>query len=324
MKLGVVIVTYAAQDVIASCLETLVSSAQSMRIVVVDNASPDQTVAVIENWRKQGAHLENLPFSTPRPSTVKGRSQVELVQSPVNGGFAAGVNIGLRRLLEDREMTRFWILNPDTLVPAETPIALAQAPDNFALMGCRLLYAQEPHCIQIDAGTVNPWTGVTGNINLGERACAPLPNVALADFISGASMVASRSFLETAGLMPEEYFLYYEEVDWARRRGAMPLALCKNAVVYHRAGTAIGSPTLGSIASPFSVYHKHRARMMYLQTYHPFAIPTGYAYGIAKAFQYFMSGHKGQSKAVLRALHGVKWSADIAPQSGHQTIERRA
>ncbi|MCY4180640.1 MAG: hypothetical protein OXD48_10290, partial [Litoreibacter sp.] len=249
---------------------------------------------------------------------------VELLLSLQIGGFVAGVNLGLGALLKDKSIDRFWILNPDTLVPPQTPVSIANAPGGFALMGCRLLYADPPHSIQIDAGTVNRWTGVTGNLNLGAASSAPLPSAEEADFISGASMVASRAFIETAGLMPEEYFLYYEEVAWAMRRGPLPLALCPAASVFHRAGTAIGSPTLDSVASPFSVYYKHRSRMMYLQRHHPAAMIAGLFYGLAKAAQFAMSGHSPQASALMRAILGRELSPDIAAQSRDQTHERRA
>ena len=68
-----------------------------------------------------------------------------------------------------------------------------------------------------------------------------LPDPASLDFISGASMVASRAFIDQVGLMADDYFLYYEEIDWAARRGALPFRLCGDAIVYHHTGTSIGS-----------------------------------------------------------------------------------
>ncbi|MEM7470461.1 MAG: glycosyltransferase family 2 protein [Pseudomonadota bacterium] len=324
MTLGVVIVTYNAADVIVPCLDTLLASPQPMRVVLVDNASTDATRRVIDTWRTAGTVPMALPFAPSTPPSEKRRGSVEQILAPSNDGFAAGVNLGLKHLLADQTLDRFWILNPDTMIPPETPTAIATAPGGFALMGSRLVYADPPHRIQIDAGTVNKWTGVTGNLNLGANANVALPHPQKADFISGASMVASRAFVENAGLMPEEYFLYYEEVDWAQRRGPLPLHLCENAIVYHRAGSAIGSPTLDSAPSAFSVYYKHRARMMYLRRYHPWAFPTGYLYGLAKAAQFALTGHRPQAKALLNALHGRRRSADIAAQRSHEPLESRA
>ena len=50
------------------------------------------------------------------------------------------------------------------------------------------------------------------------------------EYVSGASMLASRAFLENVGLMEESYFLYFEELDWAlRARGKFDLAYARIA-----------------------------------------------------------------------------------------------
>ena len=290
-NLAVVIVTYNSADVICGCLTSLVQSGPTPKIFVVDNASTDDTCARIETWRTTNGD-------------ASARENVSLVRLPHNRGFAAGVNAGLELGLKDPNVDRVWILNPDTVVLPGTPQALANAPSGFSLLGHRILYAETPHRIQIDAGTISKWTGVTSNLGLGRARNHQAPKPEQMDFISGASMVASRAFVEAAGPMPEEYFLYYEEVDWALRRQNLPLSYCKDACILHHAGTAIGSPTLSSAPSAFSAFYKHRSRMMFLRRYFPTSLPLGYAYGLLKSLQYLMGGHSAQAKAVFCALLG--------------------
>jgi len=241
------------------------------------------------------------PVSKPLKDT-----DLTIIDAPQNGGFAAGVNIGLKHCLADPQIDRVWMVNPDTLIPAGTPQAIADAPPDFALMGGRILYAAPPYRIQIDGGTIDKWTGVTGNLKLGAPSdAAPSAPDDMA-FISGASMVASRMFIEATGPMPECYFLYYEEVDWALKRGNLPLTYCKEAIVYHHAGTAIGSPTLNALPSPFSAYYKHRARMMFLRRHFPVSVPVGYLYGLAKTAQSVLKGHPALGWAILCGMHGVR------------------
>lgn len=323
-QLGVIIVTYDAADVIRDCLETLLASRHPMRVIVVDNASTDSTVQTLSRWCDGSDGYcppDDLPFDIL--PVAKPATGVTVVASSVNGGFAAGVNIGLRHMMTDHQIDRVWILNPDTLVPPETPAALAVAPHGFSLMGGRVLYAAPPHLIQTDAGTINTWTGVTGNLNLGKASDTALAAPEHADFISGASMVASRQFIEQTGPMCEDYFLYYEEVDWSKNCATLPLAICPNATVYHRAGTAIGSPTLTQTASAFSTYYKYRARMMFMKKFHRSALPIAYLYAVAKAGQFALNGHRPQAMAILRAIHGLGFLADKAAQPRHQPIERR-
>lgn len=163
-----------------------------------------------------------------------------------------------------------------------------------------MLYAAKPDVIQIDGGTLERRTGVSGNAGLGQRhATTPAVDPNGLDFITGASLVASRNFYEAAGPMPEDYFLYYEEVDWAMRRGDLPLAYAEGAIVYHRAGTSIGSPTLDRPASPFSLYFKHRGRMRFVRRYLPGSRMTATLYSLTKAAQLALKGYRAEARAVI-------------------------
>ena len=319
--LGVVVVTFNAADVILDCLESLLASDDVvLDIVVIDNASTDDTLATIRAWAAGSAGYVpagGLPFPLSpcqKPVPLDGTSVgalphcVHLVPTGINAGFAAGVNCGLKRLAAHRHLDRFWVLNPDSVVPADTPAAfMNHDPGPFSLMGGRVTYCERPDMIQIDGGTVNRWTGVTGNINLygsiRERA-APKPEAL--DFITGASMVVSRAHYETVGPMAEDYFLYYEEVDWALRRGNLPLAICPAARVYHRGGSAIGSPVPGRPASPFSLYFKHRARLRFVRRHMPLSLPIAWAYTLAKAAQYALKGWHTEAYAVVAGARGVE------------------
>lgn len=316
-RLGVVVVTFNASDVILDCLESLLgATGVALDIVVVDNASLDGTVAHLKAWA-DGTHPYTAPDDMPfdlspclKPVTLhpagEGDPQatahrVTLIETGVNAGFAGGVNCGLKELAARAYLDRFWVLNPDSAVPPETPRAFALHADApFALMGGRVLYYDTPDMIQIDGGTVNKRTGVTGNIGLGQSTqTTPPPDPAQMDFITGASMIASRTFYEAAGPMPEQYFLYYEEVDWAMQRGDLPLAYCADTTVYHRAGTAIGSPTLDRPASPFSQYFKHRSRLRFMRGFFARNIPGALAYSCAKAAQIALKGYRREAWALI-------------------------
>jgi hypothetical protein len=75
-------------------------------------------------------------------------------------------------------------------------------------MGGRVLYESDATQIQSDGGRIRWTTGVTDNVNhFANPATAPMPDAATFDFISGASMVASRAFSEGVGPLEEDYFL---------------------------------------------------------------------------------------------------------------------
>ena len=291
--LVVVIVTYRSSDVIGPCLDSLLlAPAPSMRIIVVDNNSNDTTIDVVN--RRMG-----------RP----GVHRVELIRHSSNRGYAAGVNTGL---VQAADASRVWILNPDCIVPPTTPERLLAAADRvgeFALIGGRTLYADETGRIQSDGGHVNRWTGVCRLANSGAAHDAPPPGKV--DFISGANMLASRAFLDRAGPMDEGYFLYYEEVDWARRRGDLPLILCSEAIVLHRAGTAIGSAAPGRPASAFANYFNYRSRMRFVRKHRPNILPFAMGFAVAKSAQLVLRGRFDQAGGALRGTLGLPAPASV-------------
>jgi GT2 family glycosyltransferase len=241
--------------------------------------------------------------------------KLSLIRAQANGGFASGVNLGMAYLAKDPEVTDFWVLNPDSVVPPGTTEAFAAAAKDqrgYGLMGGSIRYFDTPEVIQIDGGTINWKTGITGNLNQGLKVSeAPVPRVEDIDYISGASMVVSREFYEFAGAMQEDYFLYYEEVDWALKRGAMPLAYCEGGAIYHKAGTSIGSGTLTRSASPFSLYFKHRARLLFLRNNNRGNALYSYGYTIAKAGQLVLHRDFGGAMAIIRGSFGMAPPSDV-------------
>lgn len=307
--IGVVIVAFNSADVICGCIESLLAQdAGAPEIVVVDNASTDDTVGLLRSWSAENGVPLREAVATDRPARAA-PGTVTLVHSGANRGFAGGVNVGLAVLAAMPEVAHFWVLNPDAFADPGACTAIlreAQRVPGYALMGGRVCYAEPPHRVQIDGGLVNLWTGVSGNVNLGRPASeAAMPRAEDLDFITGASMVASRGFYEAAGPMREDYFLYYEEADWALRRGAMPLAVAEGLVVYHHAGTSIGSPTLERLASPFSFWFKYHSRMLFVRRFNPMGLPVAMGYATVKAVQLLLKGALPQAGALLRAVWGL-------------------
>jgi len=322
--IGVVVVTYGAEDFIADCLHSLAASAYpDLRIVVVDNASPDATPAAVRAWARGDRPFRpraDWPLPPPAPLTgalpfaeqgpgaaAPATAGVTLVCMEANRGFAGGVNAGLRLLAGDPGLGLFWVLNPDTVVAPETPFALARRAremGRFAVIGGRVLYLEAPERVQSDGGRLHRLAASAVGVNFGAPATAALPDAAGLDYIPGMSMLASREFLDRAGMLDEGWFLYFEEIDWQLRRGDLALGLAPGAVVYHRAGASIGSGRPGERAGAFALYFACRNLMRFARRRGLWHLPFAYAISWIKLVRHFGAA-RPLAVATFRGLHGL-------------------
>lgn len=310
--IGVIIVTYASSDVIVDCLASLLPSHKAeLRVVVADNQSPDDTVSHIRAWAHDaGIELEEYEACNPPAESEKlTPAPITVVHTGGNLGYAGGVNAGLRILRTQPDIDLFWVLNPDCVVPSETPSAIqraASAHPGFGIMGGRIIYQEPPNLIQSDGGRLRRWTGICENINQGylpDQAVPPDPGSL--SFVSGAHLIVSRTFLDQVGLMREDYFLYFEEVDWAMRRGNLSLNFCSDALVYHHGGTSIGTGSVTRRASGFANYFNYRNRMRFMRRFYPGAVPAAYFYSFLKIIKLASEGAWMECIAAFRGLNGM-------------------
>jgi len=322
---GVVVVTFAAEKFIANCLESLALSAYpALKVVVVDNGSPDDTIGAVTDWASG-----TRPFQTctgwafpdgvvsPKPIALDRRgpdgadspatAAFTLIETGENLGFAGGVNVGLRALIAAGDVNYFWVLNPDTVLEPETLRAFvekAQDVGRFSVIGGRVVYQEDPELVQSDGGRIHKLGCTAISVNMRRSTETPMPAAESLDFVTGASMFASRAFLERAGLMDEGWFLYYEEIDWQLRRGDLPLVLAPRAVVRHHAGASIGSGSGRAVASPFAVYFTYRNLLRFAARWFPLRLPFAYLIVYYKMARHFR-GAPAQLLAAFCGIHGM-------------------
>jgi GT2 family glycosyltransferase len=203
-----------------------------VRLVIVDNASPDDSIDRLKAWAAaRGLGVREVAAAAAGGLAGAPLAALTVVRAPANLGYAGAVNLGLALLAPRPEIGLLWVLNPDCVVPPETPAALVRAQaaaGRFAIMGSRIVY-HGTALIHADGGRVGRWSGICASVNRRAPADAtPPPDPGSIDYVIGANMVVSREFLARVGPMREDYFLYYEEVDWALRRGDLPLAYLIN------------------------------------------------------------------------------------------------
>ncbi|MEM7213651.1 MAG: glycosyltransferase family 2 protein [Pseudomonadota bacterium] len=327
-KLGVIVVLYRSADVIGSCLASILDAYPEVsRVVLVDNASPDESAAVAQDLA-HARRVAVVEYPAHANAAPPAGHTIEIIRSNENLGFAGGVNLGLEHLAQDPEMAYYWVLNPDCeLTPGAAAAALTTAnaameEGGFSILGTRLLY-HDTRDIQSDGGIACKWTGRCRNLNQGRSTeDAKGHSEDDYDFISGASMIASRKFVEQKGPMVEDYFLYYEEVDWAARRGSLPLRRCLDSVVLHHGGTAIGSGVPGRSPSPMSNYFNFRNRIRFMRRFHPVAMPASYVFCLLKVLQALLRREWKSAFASFCGTFGMPPPAAVASAFRPEDQER--
>jgi len=316
--IGVIVVSYASGDVIEACLTSLLASQDAdLRIVVCDNASPDDSRDLVRALaRDRGVGLLETTPQMHQADTSIDAPALTLIAGGENRGFAGGVNLGLDYLSKCGDVTQFWILNPDCVVKPDTAAAYVQAgrdAGRYGMIGGRTLYLGEGGMIQSDGGWINMWTGVCSNHNFARNVDqVDMPPVEQVDYLAGANFVVSRAFLDQVGPMREDYFLYYEEVDWALRRGDLPIVLSSDAVVLHHGGTSIGSGTKYRAHTAFSNYFNFRSRMMFMRRFRPWALPVSYGFCLLKIVQLAVKGGRREAYGAWKGLNNLAPPRDVA------------
>lgn len=292
------------------CLESMFRlDYPSYRVIVCDNGSEDGSLERIKAWAdgcldvalpkdNPLRHLSFPPVPKPIPYVEYERALAEkggdpkdadkpliLVQTGGNLGFAGGNNVGLRYALARSDFDYVWLLNNDTVIQVDALTHMVRRMEEgprAGMCGSTLLYYHEPDRVQVLGGArYSKWLGVTRHIGLLQPADLPVNTDYIErrmSYVAGASMLVSRSFLYEIGLMCEDYFMYYEELDWAlRSRREFGLAYAYNAIVYHKEGASTGATARQlNEKSWISDYHSVRNRLVLTRKFVPLALPTVY------------------------------------------------
>ena len=181
------------------------------------------------------------------------------IRSAENLGFAGGNNLGIRAATGDCLL----LLNNDTEVADDTLHHLCDTLDADPAIGAvcpKIRFHEPPQAIQFAGYT--PLTRITlrnALIGFGEPDSGRFDTPHDTPYAHGAAMMVRREAIERAGMMPEEYFLYYEELDWSVRirEAGYRIAYDPRATVFHKESATTGRQ------SPLRSYYLTRNRLLF-------------------------------------------------------------
>lgn len=221
LDLGVVILSYNTRELLRACLHSILDGHERIAyaLCVVDNASQDGSAEMV---------AAEFP-------------QMHLIRNDSNPGYSAGNNLGLRWFgfghkavaQEDPVTPRYaLLLNPDTLLPPGTLTQMTEfldghpqagvagprvrRPDGSLDKACRRSFPtpQISFYRMIGLARLFPNHPRFNAYNLGHL---PEDGVYPVDAVVGAYMQVRREAMEDVGLLDEEFYMYGEDLDWAKR-----------------------------------------------------------------------------------------------------------
>lgn len=212
-------------------------------IIVVDNASRQNEAIIIQ---------EKYPF-------------VKVVRSETNLGFSGGNNLGIKESCGEY----LFIINNDTFIEEDGIAHLVERMESNPQIGGvspKIRFAFPPRNIQFAGFTqLSPITLRNETIGYGESDNGTFNTPHSTPYLHGAAMIVRREIIEKVGLMPEIFFLYYEELDWCTQitRAGYELWYDPSCTIFHKESQSTGQ------LSTLKVYYMTRNRLLYAKRNFP-------------------------------------------------------
>lgn len=294
----IIVLNWNGCDDTLACLSSLSQlSYTNFQVVVVDNASTDGSVDKIKSRFPDQIILKNNK----------------------NLGYAAGNNRGIRWAMENKA-DYIWILNNDTEVNSNSLTELidrVQFEPEIGICGSTLVYHNQRDRVQAyGGGKYLKYLAITRTFGDGNSIQEPINQLEIEqnlDFVSGASMLVSTEFVKDIGLIAEDYFLYYEEVDWAlRSKESYKLGYAPKSIVYHKEGASIqkGVASLDR-RSMLSDYYQIRNRLKVTWKFFSHLYPVIWFTLFGVLLKRMINGEWHRCSMILKIMAGI----ETAPKS---------
>lgn len=248
MKLiSIITVNYNQPIVTEALLHSIftVNRYANVELIVVDNASKINPIAL---WKDKF------------PSVI-------FVRSEINLGFAGGNNLGIKYAKGEY----LFLVNNDTEFSPCLVNQLVSVLDNNKKVGIvspKIHYFDRPETLQYVGYTeMNFYTSRNKCIGQFEKDRGQYNNLTgKTGYAHGAAMMVKRETISKVGLMAENFFLYYEELDWAERikKEGYEVWVDAEALIFHKESVSVGKQ------SALKEYYMNRNRILFERKHAPF------------------------------------------------------
>lgn len=283
-KVAIIILNWnGAQDTI-ECIDSLLGlTYPDFRVIVVDNASPEDDVQMLR--KRYG-------------------TKIDIIRNEKNEGYAEGNNIGIRFARQRYHPEFVWILNNDTAVERNTLDLLVGGAlrDNLDIIGATVRNYGSDTIYCLGGGVINFWTGIDRLWGARKPSRTPIRPTRFS-YIAGCSMLIKAKMFDTAGYFDPNYFLYSEEADFCTRvmKQGGRLGYVPEAVVHHKPSRSTGH------LSPSYVYYFLRNKLLFMKknarwwNWITFAPVWIFAYCVGFGWAYWRKNHRSGARIILQS-----------------------
>jgi hypothetical protein len=235
-------------------------------IVTINYNSKAETLDFIESLlQSEYKHWElfvvdNGSREVPKKEEIEKDGRISLLVSEENLGFAGGNNLALPRCRGEY----VFFVNNDTILPADTLKILVDTaldlPD-LGAMSPKFQYFYSDGLIEYAGCTkINVFTARNRAIGNGEKDNESLSGLLETYYIHGGGMLVPQKVIDHIGPMAEEFFLYYEEMDWSERmrKAGYKIYCQRDALIYHKESASVGK------LNPLKTYYMNRNRILFM------------------------------------------------------------
>jgi len=291
---SMVVVNYNSKAFLKNCLDSLSKQTYpNCEIIVVDNASTDDSLKIVENYPK-----------------------IKLIKSKTNLGFAGGNNVGIRK-----SRGKYVVIVDSDVVADENWInelvKVAETDKKIGVVGGKVYHLlhgkKKSNILQYAGGNLHKFLNFylfTTKTGYNKKDLGQYEKIKETDFVYGCAFLVKRSVINEVGLMDEKYFMYGEEIDWHYRIKEMgyKIVYVPGSKIWH-----FGSPGVGKVSYKKTYYIQRSNIRVVIKLYEPYWV-AWYIF-FAEPVHIFLKVIYGLLRKTLkddlRAMYdAIKWNVE--------------
>ncbi|MFQ5456683.1 MAG: glycosyltransferase family 2 protein [Nitrospirota bacterium] len=241
----IIILNWNGKDNTIECIESVEKiDYPRYDILLIDNGSDDDSVHTFRSLYKE-------------------HTRIKLIENRKNLGFAEGSNIGIREAIKNKS-DYILLLNNDTVVKEDflgKIVDVGKTNKKYGIIGPKIYFYGKDNIIYSAGGGVIKRLGQPLHIGLFKEDKGQYNREGKTGFITGCALLIKREVVEKIGLIDENYFLYFEDLDWnlnAQRKGYLSVFV-PDSIIWHKASSSSG------YKSPNYYYYMTRNRILFVR-----------------------------------------------------------